>query len=160
MTRIREEEDRILSELQRRFADETCSSLLFSTGQTAVKLSGAEAETCSIYHGMSALNPQSKQFLEEHQIAALATHYQASLQDLSAETHTAGSCATALCCRLERHTGMEMKTSPVPFHWFHSRPVPTGSSENVNHSHPKESSMALSRADRHSPTHSKIQKGS
>ena len=37
---------------------------------------------------------------------------------------------------VERDTGMQMKTSPVPLHWFHSRPVPAGSSENVNHSRP------------------------
>jgi len=32
--------------------------------------------------------------------------------------------------------GMEMKISHVPFQWFHSHPIPAGSSENVNRSHP------------------------
>jgi len=77
--------DRMLSELQRRFAD----------------------ETCSIYHGISALNPQSKQFLEEHRIAALATHYQASLQDLSAEIHT----AKRLLERKSETTGVAVNTT-------------------------------------------------
>ena len=32
--------------------------------------------------------------------------------------------------------GNENQSCPVPFHWFHSHPVPAGSSENVNHSRP------------------------
>ena len=56
--------DRMSSELQRRFAE----------------------DTCSIYHGVSALHPESKQFLDEEKISAMATHYQV---DLSAELHTA-----------------------------------------------------------------------
>ena len=59
--------DRMSSELQRRFAE----------------------DTCSIYHGVSALHPGSKQFLDEQRISAMATHYQANLPDLSAEIHTA-----------------------------------------------------------------------
>ena len=59
--------DRMSSELQRRFAD----------------------DICSIYHGVSALHPGSKQFLDEQRISAMATHYQANIPDLSAEIHTA-----------------------------------------------------------------------
>lgn len=59
--------DRMSSELQRRFAE----------------------DTCSIYHGVSALHPESKQFLDEGKISAMATHYQVDLPDLSAELHTA-----------------------------------------------------------------------
>ena len=59
--------DRMSSELQRRFAE----------------------ATCSIYHGVSALHPESKQFLDEEKISAMATHYQVDLPDLSAELHTA-----------------------------------------------------------------------
>ena len=46
-------------------------------------------DTCSIYHGVSALHPGSKQFLDEQRISAMATHYQANLLDLSAEIYSA-----------------------------------------------------------------------
>ena len=59
--------DRMSSELQRRFAE----------------------DTCSIYQGVSALHPESKQFLDEEKISAMATHYQVDLPDLSAELLTA-----------------------------------------------------------------------
>ena len=59
--------DRMSSELQRRFVE----------------------NTCSIYHGISALHPGSEQFLDQQRISAMATHYQANLPDLSVEIHTA-----------------------------------------------------------------------
>jgi hAT family C-terminal dimerisation region len=58
--------DRMSSELHRRFAD----------------------DICSIYYGVSVLYPGSKQFLDEQRISAMATHYQADIPDLSAESHT------------------------------------------------------------------------
>ena len=58
--------DRIPSELQRRFAD----------------------DICSIYHRISALHPDRKQFLDQQKISVMATNYQVNLPDLSAEIHT------------------------------------------------------------------------
>jgi len=54
----------------------------------------------------------------------------------SAETLNCFACYSFIALfEVETDTGMEMKTSPVG-HWFHSRLVPAGSSENVNHSRP------------------------
>ena len=41
-----------------------------------------------------------------------------------------------VCDREGHGNGNENQSRSVPFHWFHSRPVPAGCSENVNHSRP------------------------
>ena len=55
---------------------------------------------------------------------------------LGTEVLTSVSSHTYLGIREGHGNGNENQSRSVPFHWFHSRPVPAGCSENVNHSRP------------------------